>query len=93
MYKYEYKQGTRLRRTLLSVALLAIVYLLPTSSSPDAISILTQQDDSHASQKITAEEVSWFTWLTGNSGSARFHFLDLLELLSRNNSQDMGNDG
>lgn len=33
-------------------------------------------------------EVSWLTWLTGRSTSYRFHFLDLLELLSRNESRD-----
>lgn len=29
-----------------------------------------------------ASNKSWFSWLTGNSRSAQFHYLDLLELLS-----------
>lgn len=35
-----------------------------------------------------AEQVSWVSWLTGRSTSYRFHFLDLLELLSRHKGQD-----
>lgn len=35
-----------------------------------------------------AERVSWVSWLTGRSTSYRFHFLDLLELLSRHKGQD-----
>ena len=30
-----------------------------------------------------SQSVSWFTWLMGQSVSFEFHFLDLLELLSR----------
>ncbi|WKE65277.1 hypothetical protein PVT67_16670 [Gallaecimonas kandeliae] len=29
------------------------------------------------------QEVSWGQWLSGHSGSAQLHFLDLLELISR----------
>jgi hypothetical protein len=29
-----------------------------------------------------AEESSWFSWLTGDSRSAQFHYLDFLELLT-----------
>ena len=29
------------------------------------------------------ESSSWFSWLTGESRSAQFHYLDLLELLTR----------
>lgn len=36
----------------------------------------------HASNK------SWVSWLTGNSRSAQFHYLDLLELLSSNEIQE-----
>lgn len=35
-----------------------------------------------------AEQVSWVSWLTGRSTSYRFHFLDLLELLSRQQGKD-----
>lgn len=27
--------------------------------------------------------VSWYSWISGKSGSYQFHFIDLLELLSR----------
>lgn len=30
-----------------------------------------------------SDRVSWFSWVTGQSASFEFHFLDLLELLSR----------
>lgn len=29
------------------------------------------------------DDSSWFSWLTGDSRSAQFHYLDLLELLTR----------
>ncbi|MGO4893322.1 hypothetical protein [Flavobacterium sp. W21_SRS_FM6] len=29
------------------------------------------------------EQVSWLSWVSGRSNSYQFHFLDLLELLSR----------
>lgn len=31
--------------------------------------------------------VSWFAWLSGKSGSNQFHYLDLLELLTRSDSE------
>jgi hypothetical protein len=30
-----------------------------------------------------SDAVSWFSWFSGKSGSYQFHFIDLLELLSR----------
>lgn len=30
-----------------------------------------------------ADEISWMGWVQGQSGSYQFHFIDLLELLSR----------
>lgn len=39
-------------------------------------------------QVLEAEQVSWVSWLTGRSSSYRFHFLDLLELLSRQKGQE-----
>lgn len=41
---------------------------------------------SHPINRCAAEQasgVSWSTWFSGNSGSYQFHYLDLLELLSR----------
>ena len=38
---------------------------------------------STANQCMQAEqETGWFSWLTGDSRSAQFHYLDLLELLT-----------
>lgn len=38
----------------------------------------------------TKQDVSWASWLSGNGQGIQFHFLDLLELLSRqaDNSTD-----
>lgn len=36
-------------------------------------------------------DVSWKNWLTGNSRSSQFHFLDLLELLHGHKSQPTDN--
>ncbi|WP_105258137.1 hypothetical protein [Pseudoalteromonas sp. T1lg88] len=33
-------------------------------------------------------EQSWFAWFAGDSRSAQFHYLDLLELLSRNDNKE-----
>ena len=30
-----------------------------------------------------SDAVSWLSWISGDSGSYQFHFIDLLELLSR----------
>ncbi|SFC53062.1 hypothetical protein [Pseudoalteromonas denitrificans] len=38
-----------------------------------------------------ASNKSWFSWLTGNSRSAQFHYLDLLELLSNSENKDQNN--
>ena len=40
------------------------------------------------SKALEAQQVSWGAWLTGRSSSYRFHFLDLLELLSRRKGND-----
>lgn len=32
-------------------------------------------------------DISWSTWLSGRSKSYQFHYLDLLELLSRNSDE------
>ncbi|WP_105187983.1 hypothetical protein [Pseudoalteromonas sp. T1lg48] len=33
-------------------------------------------------------EQSWFSWFAGDSRSAQFHYLDLLELLSRSDNKE-----
>ena len=37
-----------------------------------------------ACSKDASKDVSWGSWLVGNSRSTQFHYLDLLELLFRN---------
>ena len=44
-----------------------------------------QPNDKCANQQV---QQSWFAWLTGDSRSAQFHYLDLLELLSRDDSKN-----
>lgn len=34
------------------------------------------------------EEISWFSWIAGNSSSFQFHFFDLLELLHSDKHND-----
>jgi hypothetical protein len=45
----------------------------------------------HSSANINCiaqdKSVSWITWITNKSASNQFHFLDLLELLSRSSSE------
>ena len=38
-----------------------------------------------------AANQSWFSWLTGKSRSSQFHYLDLLELLESNRSDEETN--
>lgn len=44
----------------------------------------TQSGASICETKVSSE---WFNWLIGNSGSAQFHYLDLLELLLSSDSR------
>ncbi|MFY8273701.1 hypothetical protein AAEU32_06210 [Pseudoalteromonas sp. SSDWG2] len=68
-------------------------------SSPDSIAnASTQCQCSYAKSNNSPEyakkcatqqeEQSWFAWFTGDSRSAQFHYLDLLELLSRDDSKN-----
>ena len=46
---------------------------------------------SHPVNRCAAEQsqgVSWSEWFTGRSSSYQFHFIDLLELLSRSGSNE-----
>ena len=50
---------------------------------------------SHPTNKCAAvkqsQGVSWSEWFTGRSSSYQFHFIDLLELLSRSGSSESKN--
>ncbi len=78
------------------VAVAFVAFLtLPTSSSngvspfcQDLPNIVLDTDlpVSHPKNKCATEQmqgVSWFSWFSGRSSSYQFHFIDLLELLSR----------
>ena len=56
-------------------------------SCPDQVAFVNQLPMSHpinrcASAQVVAE-VSWSSWFSGRSNTSQTHFLDLLELLSR----------
>lgn len=49
---------------------------------------------SHPKNKCAKQQlhgVSWSSWFTGRSSSYQFHFIDLLELLSRSNDSGTNN--
>ena len=75
------------------MALVAAYAQLPHSvgsqfcSCPDQVAFVNQLPMSHpinrcaSAQAVT--EVSWSSWFAGHSNTSQTHFLDLLELLSR----------
>ena len=79
----------RLKAFVLVLSLSAIVYLLPqqqnmtTASCTNAVAIAQNGIDSYSVQCTLAPQTSWLSWFSGQSSSAQFHFIDLLELLSR----------
>ncbi|WP_340678335.1 hypothetical protein [Paraglaciecola sp.] len=55
-------------------------------SCPSGLAFATELPMSHPINRCASEQVagvSWLSWLSGQSNSYQFHFLDLLELLSR----------
>ncbi len=70
----------RASSTVLTVGLLLGTFHLATDSRE---LVTTDSQPLCANAQQQAEEVSWVSWLTGRSTSYRFHYLDLLELLSR----------
>jgi hypothetical protein len=55
-------------------------------SCPSGLAFATELPMSHPINRCAAEQVagvSWSSWFSGQSNSNQFHFLDLLELLSR----------
>ena len=59
--------------------------LSASCTCPEGNTFQTQALDKCADQQA---KQSWFAWLTGDSRSAQFHYLDLLELLSRDDSKN-----
>ena len=55
-------------------------------SCPSGLAFATELPMSHPINRCASAqiaEVSWSSWFSGKSNSYQFHFLDLLELLSR----------
>ena len=55
-------------------------------SCPSGLAVTTELPMSHPINRCASAqiaEVSWSSWIRGQSNSYQFHFLDLLELLSR----------
>ncbi|MDM7861255.1 hypothetical protein QTP81_11680 [Alteromonas sp. ASW11-36] len=73
----------------------AIVFVLHTGSVESQLMeqcemVKAQSNHSVTTCQVSAQEtVSWFDWIGGKSQSYQFHFLDLLELLY---SDDSDND-
>ena len=46
--------------------------------------LVTEKDQSNTSVEcqLAADQVTWFSWLKGDSRSVQFHFFDLIELIS-----------
>jgi len=71
------------------LTLSAGVYLLPQQQTVAAAActntvVITQNGmESYTVQCTLAPQTSWLSWFSGQSSSAQFHFIDLLELLSR----------
>ncbi|MCK7459703.1 hypothetical protein [Idiomarina aminovorans] len=41
-----------------------------------------EQSNNSAQCRLADEQVTWLSWLTGDSRSVQFHFFDLIELIS-----------
>lgn len=83
------KTPTLIKITGLLLGLSAVVLLLPAQSEPHIascnkiISISEQGIERITVQCEQAPQPSWSSWFSGHSSSTQFHFIDLLELLSR----------
>lgn len=81
---------------ILIATVLTICYL-SFSSKNDEIAMASEQCQcdtlntaTHLSvcqKQVNETHSSWFSWLAGDSRSAQFHYLDLLELLSGSDEQ------
>jgi hypothetical protein len=77
------------KSSALVLALSAGFYLMPQDQSKTAASCVNtvvmnpNGIESFAVHCALAPQTSWMSWFSGQSSSAQFHFIDLLELLSR----------
>ncbi|MEO2267867.1 hypothetical protein [Pseudoalteromonas pernae] len=58
-----------------------------TSSCECSVSNVSYQSEHNVQCGNQQAKQSWLAWFTGDSRSAQFHYLDLLELLSRDDSK------
>ena len=71
------------------LSLSAGLYLLPQeqhsvmASCINSVAVAQNGVESFTVQCELAPQTSWLSWFSGQSSSAQFHFIDLLELLSR----------
>jgi hypothetical protein len=78
-----------LKTFALVLSVSAAVCLLPqqqdiaAASCTNAVTIAQNGIESYSVQCTLAPQTSWLSWFSGQSSSAQFHFIDLLELLSR----------
>lgn len=72
-----------LKAALISTGIIAGTVGLMLPSTHTNTSCQTITDVSTASQCVSANQQSWFSWFQGKSRSTQFHFVDLLELLTR----------
>ncbi|CAH9055065.1 hypothetical protein PSECIP111951_02726 [Pseudoalteromonas holothuriae] len=78
----------RLRTRMLVLSAVVVMSVSFVSQDGSATLALTKHDNCtcessrNTSQYCkTQTDINWYSWLMGESGSAQFHYLDLLELL------------
>ncbi|WP_139326897.1 hypothetical protein [Shewanella sp. UCD-KL21] len=79
-------------------ALILVAYFAMSETEPalqaqqcdcsDDVTYNASLPSSHPTNRcaVDSDNVSWGSWVTGNSRSSQFHFLDLLELLHSNDN-------
>ncbi|MDV6327640.1 hypothetical protein Q5L94_06210 [Idiomarina sp. Sol25] len=80
----------RLLTIITSLALAAFAIVSPSSlvaqqnATQRCQQLVTEKDQSNTSVEcqLAADQVTWFSWLKGDSRSVQFHFFDLIELIS-----------
>ncbi len=83
------KTPNMMKMTVLVLGVSAAVLLFPTQNEQQVASCSkTIVFADNGMQQVTiqcdqAPQPSWSSWFSGNSRSTQFHFIDLLELLSR----------
>lgn len=83
------KTPNLIKIAMLSLGVSAVVLFFPFQNDPQVASCSkTMLIADNGMQQVTiqchqAPQPSWYSWFSGNSRSTQFHFIDLLELLSR----------